>query len=112
MRKAALVLVWSLLAAACASTPEPAVQPKLTQASYSATTAVPAAEQSATAVHAGATECQPNIVDKRAALKHGCLNRIERSPMAGKGYNAIGREIKDLKSLCNQMFLPKCRHKY
>ena len=56
--------------------------------------------------------CQPKIVDQRAVLNSDCLNRIEGVHTYGRQLNPIGRENKKPKSLCDSMWLPRCRHKY
>ncbi len=56
--------------------------------------------------------CQPQIVDQRAVLSSNCLNRIEGVHTYGRQLNPIGRENKEPRSLCENMWLPRCRHKY
>lgn len=69
--------------------------------------------QSASLVPAsGLSVCDPSIVDRRAALDANCLNRIEHAPTTRERYHAVGREVKEQRSLCDHMWLPKCRRKY
>ncbi|MDX1568868.1 MAG: hypothetical protein R3200_00165 [Xanthomonadales bacterium] len=117
MRSIAFAFVATFLVGACASSPrQDAATPstaQLTPASYSTSTATPQPESSVAVPVSDDDVCKPRIIDRRAALKDDCLNRIERSPTAGKGYNAIGREPKhQLKSMCDYSVLPKCRRKY
>ena len=118
MRSAGFVLATTFLVGACASSPprdDPATAntAQLTPAAYAASSATPAPPTAGTDAVAEDDVCKPRIVDRRAALKDDCINRIERAPTAGKGYNAIGREPKhQLKSMCDYSILPKCRRKY
>lgn len=56
--------------------------------------------------------CQPQIVDQRAVLNSNCLNLIKGVHTYGRQLNPIGRENREPRSLCDSMWLPRCRHKY
>ncbi len=56
--------------------------------------------------------CQPRIIHQRAVLNQDCLNIIQGAATYGRKIKIQGRENKELKSLCETMWLPRCRHKY
>jgi hypothetical protein len=99
-----VIVVSAATIVACTATPKPrpaSADPGLTPASYQASsgTLTP-------------TLCTPKIVDGRAELSDDCVNVIDGSPSAGRQIHAIGRETQQLRSLCDNLVLPKCRRKY
>ena len=56
--------------------------------------------------------CSEKAYGDQDRLDQNCLNRVDGLPNGGKRHNPVGRrEKKELRSLCDNMFLPKCRHK-
>jgi len=97
-------VVAGLLLAACASAPSE----DLAVDAYAAD-----ADGEMTMVSAESlTVCDPKVLDERAMLADDCINRIDGMPSSRPSYNAVGREIPEQRSLCNHMFLPRCRRKY
>ena len=60
----------------------------------------------------GASLCSAKAYGDQDRLDQNCLNRVDGLPNGGKRLNPIAREKKELSSLCDKMFLPKCRRKY
>ncbi len=56
--------------------------------------------------------CEPEIVDSRPALNPSCLNLIVDINKRGNRIDASTRKKKEMRSLCDSMWLPRCRHKY
>lgn len=89
----------------CASSPTtaPSGQPSVTPVSFSEALQ-PVDESSKLEV------CDTRIVRKRAELSSDCINIIDKAPTAGKRYHAVGLDVKeDPKSLCRNMYTPRCR---
>ena len=78
-------------------------QPSLTPAAY--TNSQPLTEEATTL-----QVCDTQIVRKRAELDADCINIIDKAPTAGKRYHAVGLDVKeDPRSLCHNMYTPRCR---
>lgn len=56
--------------------------------------------------------CEPKLVDNRAKLDPNCINRIVNLGVRKGRYSAQSRDKRELRSLCANTFLPRCRHKY
>lgn len=56
--------------------------------------------------------CEPKLVDNRAKLNPNCINRIVNLGVRKGRYSAQSRDKRELRSLCANTFLPRCRHKY
>ncbi|MEM9301256.1 MAG: hypothetical protein AAGE01_04055 [Pseudomonadota bacterium] len=106
MKGIVMAVISAALLSACASTPSPEPEPEPQTAQL-----VPAGFQTEGSALTP-TLCKPRIVDGRAELSDDCVNVIDRSPSGGRQIHAIGRETKQLRSLCENMVLPKCRRKY
>lgn len=102
------------------SPPDPAVQHTLSTLAHAPST--PDAAQPDLALAADATlavrqapdsrVCDPAVIDNRAKLDPGCINRIVNLGVRKGRYRAQSRDKRELRSLCENTFLPRCRHKY
>lgn len=101
--KVCLVLCLSCLIAACGTSPQRGDDPNVEGALASM---APVDDSSLI------EPCQPKVVHQRAVLNQDCLNIIEGAATYGRKIKIQGRENKELRSLCESMWLPRCRHKY
>ncbi|MEM9533837.1 MAG: hypothetical protein AAGA23_23160 [Pseudomonadota bacterium] len=114
------VLAFALvLAVACASSPAPTETAP--QTGYSQDQSIPATSpEGAAPVLVAAEEgiaeptpvCKPEVVDDRAKLNPNCITVLEDLAKRNGRYAATTRHKRELRSLCENQWLPRCRHKY
>ncbi|MFK7956063.1 MAG: hypothetical protein AB8B96_08210 [Lysobacterales bacterium] len=56
--------------------------------------------------------CMPDAADDKPALRSDCMTVLEDVAKRKGRYAATSRNKRELRSLCANQWLPRCRHKY